>query len=365
MQGPAHKLKESIKVAAPGRICLFGDHQDYLGLPVIACAINRYIYLKANINNDKILRIQMPDIKAERVIDLQKPLVPANSRDYFISAIKVLQDIGCTIDMGYDVEISGEIPINAGLSSSSALVVAWITFLLEAFGDDIKVTPEFIARLAYRTEVLEYNEPGGLMDQYTISIGNLLFINTVDGSHKIINKKLESLIVGESGIPKQTLGTLKNLRDVALQAISSVQAEVQDFKIENSTVDDYEKLKDYVPEDLQPVFYAAINNYAITKEAFRELNKAQIDLEKIGNLMTRHHDILKNVLKITVPMIDKMIDAALSAGAYGAKIVGSGGGGSIAALSSKENEDMVIKAILEAGAKSAYKVSIVGGVRVI
>ncbi|MDH5413475.1 MAG: galactokinase [Flavobacteriaceae bacterium] len=365
MQVPTHSLKESIKVAAPGRICLFGDHQDYLGLPVIACAINRYIYLNARINNNKMLRIHMPDIKTERVIDLQKPLLPANSRDYFISAIKVLQDIGCTIDVGYDVQISGDIPINAGLSSSSALVVAWITFLLDAFGAGTKVTPELIARLAYRTEVLEYNEPGGLMDQYTISIGNLLFINTVDGSHKIINKELESLIVGESGIPKQTLGTLKNLRDVALQAISSVQAEVKDFKIENSTVDDYAKLKHHVPEDLQPVFYAAINNYAITKEAFQALNNAEIDLDKIGNLMTMHHDILKDVLKITVPLIDYMINAALSAGAYGAKIVGSGGGGSIAALSSKENEEKVIKAMLEAGAKSAYKVRIVGGVHVI
>ena len=365
MQGNAYKRKKFIKIAAPGRICLFGDHQDYLGLPVIACAINRYINLNARINNNKMLRIHMPDIKAERVIDLQKPLIPANSRDYFISALKVLKDIGCKIDMGYDVEISGEIPINAGLSSSSALVVAWITFLLDAFGKEIKVTPELIARLAYRTEVLEYNEPGGLMDQYTISIGNLLFINTVDGSYKLINKKLESLIVGESGVPKQTLGTLKNLRDFALKAISSVQAEVKDFKIENSTVDDYAKLKQYVPGDLQPVFYAAINNYAITKEAFHALDNTQMDLDKIGNLMTRHHKILKDVLKITVPIIDNMIDGALSAGAYGAKIVGSGGGGSIAALTSKENEEKVIKAILEAGAKSAYKVSIVGGVRVI
>ena len=365
MKGPAHKRKKSIKVAAPGRICLFGDHQDYLGLPVIACAINRYINLKARINNDKMLRIHMPDIKAERVIDLQKLFVPANSRDYFISAIKVLQEIGCKIDTGYDVEISGEIPINAGLSSSSALVVAWITFLLDAFGTGMKVTPEFIAGLAYRTEVLEYNEPGGLMDQYTISIGNLLFINTVDGSYKRIDKNLESLIVGESGVPKQTLGTLQNLRDFALKAISSVQSHVKDFKIENATPDDYAKYKSYVPENLQPVFYAAIKNYDITKEAFKVLNLEETDLHKIGHLMTEHHLILKDVLKITVPIIDNMIDGALSAGAYGAKIVGSGGGGSIAALTSKENEDKVIMAILKAGAKSAYKVSIVGGVRVI
>jgi galactokinase len=39
-------MKEIISLAS-GRTCLFGDHQDYLGLPVIACAINRNIKLTA------------------------------------------------------------------------------------------------------------------------------------------------------------------------------------------------------------------------------------------------------------------------------------------------------------------------------
>ena len=38
---------------APGRTCLFGDHQDYLGLPVIACAISRNIKLTATENGLK------------------------------------------------------------------------------------------------------------------------------------------------------------------------------------------------------------------------------------------------------------------------------------------------------------------------
>ncbi len=32
-------VPKHIRVTAPGRICLFGEHQDFLGLPVIACAI--------------------------------------------------------------------------------------------------------------------------------------------------------------------------------------------------------------------------------------------------------------------------------------------------------------------------------------
>ncbi len=74
--------------------------------------------------------------------------------------------------------------------------------------------------------------------------------------------------------------------------------------------------------------------------------------------MNRHHNYLKNCLKITVPKINDMINAALNAGALGAKIVGSGGGGSIAVLSPKNKEVQIIKAILSAGAKDAYAVSV-------
>ena len=42
-----------LTISAPGRICLFGDHQDYLGLPVIACAIDRQVILTA----EKIMRV--------------------------------------------------------------------------------------------------------------------------------------------------------------------------------------------------------------------------------------------------------------------------------------------------------------------
>ena len=59
-----------IKILSPGRTCLFGDHQDYLGLPVIACAINKYISLNAFENSFSVFKIQLPDIGEERLIDI-------------------------------------------------------------------------------------------------------------------------------------------------------------------------------------------------------------------------------------------------------------------------------------------------------
>jgi len=55
---------------APGRTCLFGDHQDYLGLPVIACAIDRNIKLTAEQNDTNTFVLNMIDIGKIRVIDI-------------------------------------------------------------------------------------------------------------------------------------------------------------------------------------------------------------------------------------------------------------------------------------------------------
>ncbi len=60
-----------------------------------------------------------------------------------------------------------------------------------------------------------------------------------------------------------------------------------------------------------------------------------------------------------------MIDAALQAGAYGAKIVGSGGGGCICALSPLEKQQDIIQAIKEAGAIDAYAAQVSKGAHIL
>ena len=51
-----------MEVSSPGRICLFGEHQDYLGLPVIAMAMNLRLRINGQKRNDKKIVINLPDI---------------------------------------------------------------------------------------------------------------------------------------------------------------------------------------------------------------------------------------------------------------------------------------------------------------
>ncbi|WP_413614525.1 mevalonate kinase [Flavobacterium sp. N2038] len=357
---------KKITSLAPGRTCLFGDHQDYLGLPVIACAINRNIRLSAVQNKTSTFVINMIDINEIRVIDINAIFEKLEPRDYFASSLRVLRRHGCIPDVGYDIVITGDIPINSGTSSSSALLMAWIRFLIAAFGVDDEVTCEFIAKIGYASEVLEHGEPGGMMDHFSIGVGNIVYINTKDPfSYRSVGTELKGLITGVSGVPKETIGLIGELKGNALMAIDLVKQSYPDFDLNASEIEDVDRYKNCLPDRLIPFFEAALKNYHYTKEALKEFEKPVLDLKKIGELMNEHHAVLRDLLKITVPRIDDMVNAALRAGAYGAKIVGSGGGGSIVVIADPKKEEQVIEAILEAGAQEAYAVSVDPGVRII
>ena len=357
-----HSNSKYITIETPGRICLFGDHQDYLHLPVIACAINRKTTLSAKKNTSEYFEISMADISEKRRILISETFDVLEPNDFFASALRVVKRYGCIPNSGYTIEIKSDIPINAGVSSSSAMVVAWVHFLLESFGSHQKLTPQFLAQLAYEAEVLEHNGPGGRMDEYTIAIGNIIYIDTSkDSDFKTIGTHLDGLILAESGIPKETIGLLSHVKTNALKSIDLVKINNPSFDIKMATMEDYESYSKELPKELVPYFYGAIKNHLITQKALKALEEKSLNPILIGKLMNEHHNVLKDSLKITVPKIDVMIKAALDAGAYGAKIVGSGGGGSIVALASTDKKNAIIQALLDSGAKSAYEVSVSEG----
>lgn len=335
-------------------------------IAVIACAIDRNIKLTAEQNSTNTFVLNMIDIDEVRTIDINAAFEKLEPRDYFASSLRVLRRYGCVPNTGYTITITGDIPINSGTSSSSALLMAWIRFLIDAFGIDHEVNPEFLSKLGYESEVLEHGEPGGMMDHFSIGVGNIVYINTKQPfSYRIIGTGLKGLITGVSGVPKETIGLIGEIKGNALMSIGIVKQNFPDFDLHASKIEDFDRYRNCLPDRLIPFFEAALKNYHYTKEALKEFEKPVLDLKKIGELMNQHHEVLRDLLKITVPRIDAMINAALRAGAYGAKIVGSGGGGSIVVIADPQIESAVIEAILNAGAQEAYAVNVDPGVRTI
>ena len=347
-----------IKVSAPARICFFGDHQDYMNLPVIAGTINRYIQIEAEPSKENSFFIQLIDIDKVKTIDLNKKYNKIDNGDYFLSVLEVLKKAGFLFNQGYKIKLSGDIPINAGISSSSALVVAWIRFLLEIQDQKKEINDVQIGKWAYESESSFFNQPGGIMDQYTIAQKGLLYINTQTTRTERLNPNIGCLVIAESGLAKRTLGVLQKARSYSQSAIAAVLDKVPQFEIHSANESEYEEYLHFVPEIYRDHWYAAIFNHLLTQKARKMLISGSLDIEQLGNYMNAHQKILQQRIQNTPEIMQKQMQAACNAGALGAKIIGSGGGGCMVAMVTENTKEKVIQAFLNKGAKTAYEISL-------
>jgi len=342
-----------LKISTPGRVCLFGEHQDYLHLPVVASAISLRISVEGVRRADKLIVIDMPDINRRESFSIAEPITYTKERDYFKSSIQVLLKRSFTFASGFDCTVRGKIPINAGTSSSSALIVTWINFLSRMSDQKVILPPEELAYLAYEAEVLEFSEPGGMMDQYTTSIGGVISIDFFPETKvNRLNTPLKTFVLGNSHEPKDTKFILARVKNQMLKINALIKKNDPGFSLQEVKTTDLPIYKNLLTDDQYQIFEGTIVNRDITREARRELEKTDPDHREIGCLLNDHQAVLRNVLKISTPKIDKMIQAALDAGAFGAKINGSGGGGCMFAYAPDDPQN--VKAAIEAADAEAF-----------
>ena len=89
------------------------------------------------------------------------------------------------------------------------------------------------------------------------------------------------------------------------------------------------------------------------------LASSSIDHVTLGKWMNSHQVILQERIQNTPQIMQKQMKAALKAGALGAKIIGSGGGGCMVAMVTQVTKEKVIQAFFKAGAKNAYEISLI------
>ena len=119
---------------APGRVNLIGEHTDYNGLPVLPMAIGQDICVCASARNDNrvVIKNSEPEFEdREFTIDYKTPPYPKGDwGNYCKAAFQTLQNYLSDgkkeekLLCGMNLLFSGNIPVGAGLSSSSAMVVA-------------------------------------------------------------------------------------------------------------------------------------------------------------------------------------------------------------------------------------------------
>lgn len=354
-------MVKSLKVSAPGRICLFGEHQDFLGLPVIAAAIDLRIHVEGTARPDRRLKITMPDIVQSEEINLSAPIVYERKRDYLRSCVNVLKRTGWDLDCGFDCRIRSTIPINAGVSSSSALIVAFLKFLIEAVQIGDRFTPYDLAKLAHQAEVVEFGEPGGMMDHFASALGSIIHVDCRPPfAARHLPVSIEGFVLGDSLEKKQTLGVLSGSRTDVEEGLRMLKERLPGFDLHTTPADDILPLIEQLPERIARKVRANIINRDLTVQAM-DMFTHSIDPPMLGALLTRHHEQLSQGIGVSTPKMDRMLQSALDAGALGGKMNGSGGGGCMFAYA-PGNETAVMKALEAAGGK-AYKLAVDSGAR--
>ncbi|HHF52609.1 MAG: hypothetical protein J7L72_01850 [Candidatus Aminicenantes bacterium] len=355
--------KKKILVSAPGRLCLLGEHQDYFGLPIIAAAINLRIYITGIRTDEKHIKLALPDIGEKDEFPVGKELPYSQERDYLKSAVNILLRKKILPESGWKARVRGSIPINSGTASSSALVVAWIGFLLKASGDTRASSPKEIAELAFQSEVAEFKEPGGKMDHYSSALGRVISIHF--GKNLRVNSfksPLKNFVLADSLIRKNTTGTLGFIKSHVLKAVSLIKNNISDFNLKSPLNSDIKEEIEKLPATEKRLLKGTLMTKDITAQGENLFKQKKFDHEKFGTLLSRQQDVIRNYLQISSPKIDKMIDTALDSGALGAKINGSGEGGCIFAYT-PNNAELVAKKLENLGAK-AYIVHVDKGITI-
>ena len=349
----------SFRVNAPGRVCLFGEHSDYLGLDVIAAAIDMSIELVATPREDNVISVNYLDLNTIDDFSLDAEIQYRTQRDYIRSAFNVMARKGISPKHGWDLHVRGTIPIAAGLSSSSAMTVAAIRAILEMSEESLP--PEELALRAYDSEVAEFGESGGTMDHYASTVGGVIHVNTVENRVTKLASELDSFVIGDSREQKEdTVGDLRYIRTTVEAEYEKIEGQIQSFDRRTTPVNRVYELHETTLSKERNMAEATLRNRDLTGRAFRLLSVPTPDNTELGAMLKEHHEILRDDLDRSTPKIERMIAAAYDAGALGCKINGSGGGGSMMAYAVGCEQEVAL-AIERAGG-TAYIVRVGKGV---
>lgn len=297
---------------APGKIILFGEHAVVYGQPAIAMPVSRVnatARATPNISaSPGLVRMVAPDI------DLDTPLDHLAEDHPLASAVRAtLAEVSPHHTPAFTIQINSTIPISAGMGSGAAVTVAIIRALSAFLGRPL--SDQRISELAFEVEKIHHGNPSGI-DNTVIAFQKPVYFQKGIPSEILRVKKPTHWVIADSGEKTPTKTTVAAVRDL------------------------YEDN----PESFEEIFNRI---GAISNEARPALVNG--DLLILGRLMNENQTLLKS-LQVSSEELDGLCQAALDAGALGAKLSGGGRGGNMIALAAQEECDRISQALEAAGA---------------
>jgi galactokinase len=339
---------------------LIGEHTDYNGLPVFPMALQRECRLLVRARRDATVNVAdaNPEFPA-RTFELGASIDPYPGGDWgnYVKAAGQALVQRCGELRGFDAVVSSDIPIAAGLSSSSALVVASALATLRVNELSIDAL-ELMDQMAEAERYVGLR--GGGMDQ-------AICLGAVPGSACRIDFDPLRLIpvavppewqfvVAYSLIRAPKSGSVResyNLRTrQCREALSAVVASL-DLAPD---VGSYSGLLSRQPAAtaigaaeaaLDATLFRRFRHVVTEGVRVDQAQTALVeeDIAAFGRLMVESHCSLREDYEVSCPELDQLVEIALGSGAWGARLTGAGFGGCIVALADVEHVALVLEAL--------------------
>jgi galactokinase len=328
---------------APGRVNLMGG-PDYNEVFVLPFALGAGVTVTAARRPDRRITLVSRQADGPPVtldIDALEPGSVRGWTAYPAGVAWALREAGYLAG-GADLAIDADLPAGAGLSSSAALEGASALALTELY--QVPVPRPELAALTRRAENEFVGVPTGIMDQFAALLsraGHALLLDCRSGTATVVPLDpaaagLRLLIIDTRVRRAVADGRYAERRRACERAAAALG--VRSLR----DVEDVRELARLDPDLRRPAGHVVAENQRVLRAA--ELLRAG-RCAAIGPLLTESHRSVRDQFGMSWPQADEAVEAAVGAGAAGARMTGGGFGGCVVALVPVERATQIRAAV--------------------
>ncbi len=323
---------------SPGRINLIGEHTDYNGGYVLPAAINKYTHITFEESDHFEAYSKYFDQRVKFSLDEKKENV--EWLNYVKGALLYTSKHVKKKINPWKIEILGDLPLGAGLSSSASLMVGIVYGLCRV--ENLEMSRRQVANVAHKAENGFVGVNCGIMDQYIVAMGKkntFMLIDTLTkGIEYIHAERFPKMIIIDSGVKHKLASGEYNKRRVECGQVEKIVG----VRLRQMSLDTVEKNKKTLGDTLyKRAFHVVSENDRVLK-AIEAIKKSH--WEDLGRLLYASHESLRNFYEVSTEEMDFIIgELKKNEIIYGARMIGGGFGGSILALSRREPSEEISK----------------------
>ncbi len=331
---------------APGRVNIIGEHTDYNDGYVLPIALPHVVTCSARRRADNQVRVGSAQHPGELVVGVSDELANHDAAGWSRYPLGVVNEFVRRRHAvsGLDLLIDGAVPVGAGLSSSASVECAVALAVRDLF--EIAISDDDLVDIASTAENDYVGAPTGILDQSAsvfCTAGHALFLDVATGARAQVPFDLASagldLLVIDTNTPHALVeGEYAERRNQCKAAAEALG--VRSLR----EVTDTAALGAIPDGVLRRRARHVVTENARVLEVVEGLRSGK-DPRLIGPILDAGHASLRDDFEVSTIQLDTAAEVAVSTGAYGARMVGGGFGGSVIALVEQSRRDAVADAV--------------------